>query len=116
MPAHEERFSRCFRAIEKELDRRGLDYTIHGLPGVDDIIHFEEYWLTNLPERTKLFPAVGDADRGEGWDEMIVGAVKPHAVINDTTAYYVVRWGDSWTEERLDVLGRKVDNRLQTGI
>src|SRR4051812_25597775 len=98
----------CYHAIEKELDRRNLDYEIHGLPGAEDIIHFEEYWVTNLPESTKLFPAIVDADAAKDFDGMIVRAVQAHLDMNDTSAYYVVLCGQGWTDARVDTLRLQV--------
>jgi hypothetical protein len=106
----------CYQAIERELDRRGLDYEIHGLPGTEDIIHFEEYWLTNLPESTKLFPAMADADQAQDLDTLIVQAVQAHAAQDDTTAYYVVLCGAGWTAERVETLRQETAGILQSSI
>jgi hypothetical protein len=112
----DDRYRTCFQAIEKELDRRGLDWTIHGLPGADDIIHFEEYWLLNTPVSTKLFPAILDADSAKDLDGMIVRAVNEHAEKDDTTVYRVVLCGAGWTEDRVAMLRRQVESRLKASI
>lgn len=107
--AHEGRYQAYYEAIENELDRRGLDYEIHGLPGAEDIIHFEEYWVTNIGEGTKLFPAIVDADQASDLDEKITAAVMAHQTAGDTSAYHVVLCGEGWTEERIAALRNKVE-------
>lgn len=106
----------CYHAIEKELDRRGLDYEIHGLPGAEDIIHFEEYWVTNLPESTMLFPAIVDAGAEKDLDGMIVRAIQAHLQNDNVPNYYVVLCGEGWTEERVEDLRRQVAARLRAGV
>jgi hypothetical protein len=112
----EARYRDCFHAIEKELDLRGFDWTIHGLPGADDIIHFEEYWLVNARVSTKLFPAILDADEARDLDGMIVRALQAHIALDDTTAYSVVLCGGGWTNERIAALRNQVENRLKAPI
>jgi hypothetical protein len=113
--AHEERYRTSFQAIERELARRDLDYTIHGLPGADDIVHFEEYWLIT-PDGAKLFPAIMDADEARDLDGMIVRAIQAHTAMDDTRSYTVVLCGEGWTGEQVDGLRRRVEARLNTGI
>jgi hypothetical protein len=105
----------CYRDIEKELERQGLDFEIHGLPGADDIIAFEEYWFTNVSGGVKLFPAIVDAEKAKDLDGTIVRAVQSHAQ-DGTTTYNVVLCGEGWTEERVEALRRQVANRLKSEI
>lgn len=112
---NETRYRECFQAIEKELERRGLDFTIHGLPGADDILHFEEYWLLT-PENTKLFPAILDADNAKDLAGMIVRALQAHTAMDDTMDYIVVLCGAGWTAERVQTLRQQVEARLRTTI
>ena len=108
--------TRCYRAIEEELDRRGIDYTIHGLPGTDDIVHFEEYWLTNLPGSTKLFPAIMNAEMIGELEEMVVRAVTAHAADGDTAVYRVVLCGDGWSPEGITGLQERISARTPAAL
>ena len=112
----EARYRECFRTIEKELERRGHNFAIHGLPGAEDIIHFEEYWLLNTPENTKLFPAILDADSAKDLGGMIVRALQAHTALDDTTSYIVVLCGTGWSEDRVAALRNQVEGRLKTDI
>ena len=114
--ASDDRYQACYEAIERELDRRGLDYEIHGLPGAEDIIHFEEYWLTNLPERTKLFPAIVDADLALGLDQKIIAAVMAHHAAGDASAYYVILCGNGWSEDRVEKIISQISGRMPSSF
>jgi hypothetical protein len=114
--AREER-SNCYAAVEKVLDRLKVDYSIHGLPGVDDIISYEEYWLTNLPKAALLFPAIVDAtpevEAELPW--MIARALEAHSDDTPPASYYVVLCGAGWTEERVQALRSATNSVVRKG-
>jgi hypothetical protein len=105
----------CYRAIEKELDRRGAEFTIHGLPGADDPIAFEEYWIEASDGSVKLFPAMAHADNAQELASMIARAIQGHSV-QDTRQYMVIVCGEGWTEESLEHLRMTVAIQSNTSL
>ena len=103
MPYTREERSKFYAAIEAVLDRLHVDYTIHGLPGAEDIISYEEYWLINLPQAAMLFPAIVDAppEAGHELPAMIARAVNAHRGPDRPASYYVVLCGKFWTQDRV---------------
>ncbi|MCC6727790.1 MAG: hypothetical protein IT208_00450 [Chthonomonadales bacterium] len=102
MPRTPEQRGACIHAIEQALEARGIDYTIHGMPGAADLVLFEEYWLTNLVGAAFLLPVLQDHDETPSGElaVMVAGALREHAGQGDAPSYYVVLCGEEWTPER----------------
>jgi hypothetical protein len=117
MPRSREERRKCYAQVEEVLDRIGVDYTIHGLPGAEDIVSYEEYWLTNLPRAAMLFPAIVDATPVVVAElpGMIARALEAHSDDTPPASYYVVLCGAGWTDELVETVRRATASIVRGG-
>jgi len=92
----------CYQRFEKVLQQAGLDYVVHILPATDsagDPTDFEEYWVTNREQPTKLFPvmAKGEANAESEMSALAAQALKAHSAIGSDLTYYMVLCGSGWS-------------------